>query len=629
MENQASYTLNWLHHLAEHTGEGTRWGAFRPYQGYWDEFPLSELTAEQLVTEENIYFSVFEFDGSRKKVNALSIRLLWADYDQGIDKYTKAVNDASIPQASYLWNTSPGRYQALWFLDESMSPELAEARSKALQALTNSDEVWDSARMLRVPCTLHRKSEEVIFRGEMVNRSGAVYNIQRFCEEVRSAEGEAVAETIIPEYIPEPDIESMPIEVQKLLLASSATGQRHRKLYYMACMMAEAGVDAGLAIANMRASVWNKFSGRKDELNILADIYKKATISTGVTVAEAEGDNATGEVSISPSADVATVIVNDEHSFEIVNYQHMLGLHHQDDEWLVDNWWPMSAKGIVGGSPKSFKSTLLLDMCMSIASGVPFLGNPVRKIGPILMFQEENDPLYIAELMRRMAVFKGLGVSVEKTEKGDIAFHNAVDLPIYIASYSGLDLTQKNHQLVLRKLVEKFQPVMVVLDSLYKFLGNASEESNTEIRPVLGGLDVIRAETDAAIAIIHHKRKSTAHKATRSGEELRGAGSFHAWEEVGWYIDRVSDTKDIVSIKREFRAAPAAEQIKLTVAQVMRRYALVEGTKPGVLVKELFDFGEIISMRKFQEQIERYIDPAVFPAIVDWMQNDYGIEFIE
>lgn len=617
---------DWLKNLD--SGHGTRWVALRPYQGHWDEFPSSDLTLEQIKSAENVYFSVFEFNGSRKKTNALNTAFLWADYDQGIDAYSEAVNKGSIPPASYMWLTSPNRYQAIWILDEFMAPALAEARSKELQSLTNSDEVWDAARMLRVPETLHRKSNDKAFRGQIVQDTGAVYGISLFCEEVRYAEAEVVVETVVPDHIPEPNFDDMPLEAKKLLLANSAVGQRHRKLYYIACLMAEAGVDEGLAIANLRASVWNKFSGRRDELHLLADIYKKARMSTGVMLTDAEGSNATGEVSVAPSADVATVIVNDEHSFEIVNYKHMLGLHHRDDEWLVDNWWPMSAKGIVGGSPKSFKSTLLLDMCMSIASGVPFLGNPVRKIGPILMFQEENDPLYIAELMRRMAVNKGLGVNVEKTTEGDITFENAVDLPIYVASYSGLDLTQKNHQQVLRKLVEKFQPVMVVLDSLYKFLGSASEESNTEIRPVLGGLDIIRAETDTAIAIIHHKRKSTAHNANRAGEELRGAGSFHAWEEVGWYIDRVSDTKDIVSVKREFRAAPAASPIKLTIAQIMRRYALIEGTKPGVLVKELFDYGETVSMTKFQEQIERYIDPSVFPAIVDWMENEHGIEFV-
>ena len=39
--------------------------------------------------------------------------------------------------------------------------------------------------------------------------------------------------------------------------------------------------------------------------------------------------------------------------------------------WLIEGLWADEAVGIVGGEPKSFKSFLVLDMAVAVASGSP------------------------------------------------------------------------------------------------------------------------------------------------------------------------------------------------------------------------------------------------------------------
>jgi hypothetical protein len=63
----------------------------------------------------------------------------------------------------------------------------------------------------------------------------------------------------------------------------------------------------------------------------------------------------------------------------------------------------------MGGPVKSLKTSILVDLALSKASGTPFLGRyPVPKAGPVMMLIGENSALHIGRLATRIAAAKGI-----------------------------------------------------------------------------------------------------------------------------------------------------------------------------------------------------------------------------
>src|SRR6516225_10735777 len=55
--------------------------------------------------------------------------------------------------------------------------------------------------------------------------------------------------------------------------------------------------------------------------------------------------------------------------------------------WLIDQLWTAQAVGIIGGSPKSYKTWMALEMAAAVASGSPCLASwAVSSPGPVLLY---------------------------------------------------------------------------------------------------------------------------------------------------------------------------------------------------------------------------------------------------
>src|SRR5205823_15026813 len=59
--------------------------------------------------------------------------------------------------------------------------------------------------------------------------------------------------------------------------------------------------------------------------------------------------------------------------------------------WLIDQLWTAQAVGIIGGTPKSFKTWMALEMAVAVASGSACLTTfAVPSPGPVLLYAAEN-----------------------------------------------------------------------------------------------------------------------------------------------------------------------------------------------------------------------------------------------
>src|SRR5690606_41428795 len=67
--------------------------------------------------------------------------------------------------------------------------------------------------------------------------------------------------------------------------------------------------------------------------------------------------------------------------------------------------WARRSHGIVAGEPKSFKSTYVMDLAISVASGEPFLGKyPVIESGPVIYVQNENADWILKDRIDRKSI---------------------------------------------------------------------------------------------------------------------------------------------------------------------------------------------------------------------------------
>jgi hypothetical protein len=105
--------------------------------------------------QNNVWFGVNMLSGeTRKREFCMADNLVWSD----LDTCDPALLE---PQPSVLIETSPGRFQAIWRVDQELIPEIAQDYSKRIAYKYRKDGAdptgWDLTQLLRVPFTYNYK----------------------------------------------------------------------------------------------------------------------------------------------------------------------------------------------------------------------------------------------------------------------------------------------------------------------------------------------------------------------------------------------------------------------------------------------------------------------------------------
>ena len=214
------------------------------------------------------------------------------------------------------------------------------------------------------------------------------------------------------------------------------------------------------------------------------------------------------------------------------------------ERWLATGLWAHHAVGIVGGSPKSGKTWLALDLAVAVASGRPCLGRfRVEKPGPVLLFAAEDSPSDVRERVRNIAAARGTDLD---------------RLPLGLVTEIGFRLDSLDYQRRLRVTLDRVRPRLLVLDPLVR-LHRGDENSAADVSDLLGFLRCLQREFDLAVCLVHHIRKSAA---AHPGQALRGSGDLHAWTDSGLYLLR---QKDGCVLHIEHRANPSPPPLRLAL----------------------------------------------------------------
>lgn len=182
-----------------------------------------------------------------------------------------------------------------------------------------------------------------------------------------------------------------------------------------------------------------------------------------------------------------------------------------DTEWI---WNEMIARGAFIGfiaKPKVGKTTLIYELAVKVALGLPFLGRATRRSAVLVLALEEHQ----REVKRRL---RSLGAE------------NLENLHLMIGS---LDATEGTFA-QLKRTVAGRSIGLIIIDTLNSFWGVDDENDAAQVtrasKPIL---DLARS-TNAAIVAIHHARKSEG----EFGDEIRGSGSLFSLLDTAFILKR-------------------------------------------------------------------------------------------
>lgn len=161
--------------------------------------------------------------------------------------------------------------------------------------------------------------------------------------------------------------------------------------------------------------------------------------------------------------------------------------------FLVEGLWPEDAYGVVGAEPKAGKTWFQLDLCVSVATGTPWLGRFPVKQGYVATYCGEGGARNIVRRIRAICESKGIPTTdLDTLWVGERAPH--------------LNDPRAVEQLAID--IEEFHPTLVVVDPLY-LAGAGSKGSDLyAMAETLGPIQAICQSTRSALVLVHHWNKT-------------------------------------------------------------------------------------------------------------------------
>jgi len=228
-----------------------------------------------------------------------------------------------------------------------------------------------------------------------------------------------------------------------------------------------------------------------------------------------------------------------------------------EQQWLVETLWTAGGVGVVGGTPKSLKTWLALELAVSVASGTPCLGRfQVQRKGVCLIYLAEDQPCDVRERLQHLCRHRSLALDA---------------LDVHVISEPSLRLDYDTDIARLDATLAVYKPRLLLLDPFVR-LHRANENDAQDVARILASLRQLQRRHQTAVLVVHHTRKN--HRTAQHGQALRGSGDFHAWSDSALYLTHTANGSLLLSI--EHRSAPAPQPLYLRLHQQHPHPVIVE-----------------------------------------------------
>lgn len=166
-------------------------------------------------------------------------------------------------------------------------------------------------------------------------------------------------------------------------------------------------------------------------------------------------------------------------------------------------------KMLISGSSKAGKSFLLLELCIALSEGLPWLGFPCKK-GKVLYVNLEIDPASCVH--RIINIYEALGIQPQHAE----------DLVVWNLRGKAKPLDELVPELVSRIEGQSFSAV--VIDPIYKVI-TGDENNASDMGYFCNQFDRICEKTGCSVIYCHHHSKG-AQGAKKAQDRASGSGVF-------------------------------------------------------------------------------------------------------
>lgn len=180
---------------------------------------------------------------------------------------------------------------------------------------------------------------------------------------------------------------------------------------------------------------------------------------------------------------------------------------------VIEGLLHQGSKGIIGGGSKSYKTWTLVDLAVSVAAGEPWIGFKTTK-GKVLYVNLEIQEASFQKRVQKIVEVKGLNLARLKSERN-----------LAVLTLRGFNASIEKLTVMLKARCEKEGFNMIVLDPLYKLLGNRKENAAEDMTDLFNLIEQIAKETGAAIMIGSHFSKGNQAKKD-SMDRISGSGVF-------------------------------------------------------------------------------------------------------
>lgn len=443
-------------------------------------------------------------DGKRIKPNAQDSFVIAQDID-----------GAPIPEdltPSYYWQTSPGKYQGVWILDNAVNPQEHEIICRKLIKKYNFDPCGsDIVHFYRIPSTRNHKYAST-FNVSGMQGKGTVYRKRDIMKRLEDVD---ITTSVVTNNEP---IEYKEFDLDELLLDYSVKQEFYNILGYDRSEWAW-NVESKMII-NGASKEEVKFvllsapdaMAKFTEKTIDAEVnrvYAKVEAEAKEIEEELEDRASLKRLSKAPKGIVRiedTELRGKKPHKGKVNIKRVDEIEPFDptDFWLIEDLWENNSVGVVGAPSKSFKSTLTLNLACAVATGKPFDGREVKQ-GAVLIIQGENN------------------LSMEQHKIYSIT--GETELPIYFVD----DNITMDHIYKLKDSIIKLGIKLLIIDPMYLLFGSGDINKHQDIVLRLEMLSDLSKNTNCSIMLVHHSRK------LERGAKIQTSDMYGSAFIEGWY----------------------------------------------------------------------------------------------
>lgn len=549
--------------------------------GKWREHPFHRKDIKKEVpkflkdyADRDLYFCPHGFSApKRRKENAVAPRLLWSDMDKCDPSKVRWKPTIAI-------ESSPGRFVGLWLMDRVVTEELNQRLSYAMDVDISG---WDYTQVLRVPGTINYKySSNPRTRIRWTDgQPWEVAKLEKELPRLASRDNDVIdvgtARDIFKKYRSKFKSQFTVSAIRQTTPPSE--GKRSEVLHKLFCECVEIGMQKDEAITLLGASVWNKFAGRRTEMQNLEREWEKAADKphrARQTIAGEDDDEEDGRVWFAKNLDEV------------------------EEEALDWVWYPYLARKqltILQGDPEAGKSFISQNVAGHLCEGkkLPCYveGLPTVR-GPVAYFDLENDAAHVTKARLRWGGYKLGGQFYQEEQPFSIADDQAIAGIIDALS--------------------RIKPVLIVFDTLMTYIGEGDSNNASSTMQTMARFKQLAVRLNCAVLVLRHLTKGGRDRAMYRGTGSIAISAFARIEITAGPHPTEEGVRAIARSKGNLTAPPPALCYMIEAAPTKKERDRAE-----------FSFGEFdphITAEHLVAPPEEKKDDGVMDAAVKFLESE-------